>query len=168
MSDFARSRAVWVVVGNAGTFLSALAALIYHWSRPVWFAGYGVVQLACLVCQAVALIPLVWPGRDDAGYADLHQGLTTATVCGSWVFGVFPGAVLLTLFDVDTNSPPWAALFFSGMALMVACIAGGITGTVLSAKASTRLHETAGPLGAPEWGDSGHSADVDSGGFDGD
>jgi hypothetical protein len=47
----------------------------------------------------------------------------------------------------------------------MACIAGGIAGTFLSAKASTRLRETAGPPDGPDWGDSG---DVDSGGFDGD
>ncbi|WP_371667060.1 hypothetical protein OG985_05270 [Streptomyces sp. NBC_00289] len=66
--------------------------------------------------------------------------------------------------DVDTDSPPRAARFFSGMALMMACVAGGITGTALSAEASKRLHETAGPLGGPDWGD---SADMDLGGFDG-
>jgi hypothetical protein len=165
VSDFVWSRSVWVVVGNAGTFLSALGGLVYYWSRPISFAGYAVVQLACLVWQAVALIPVVRPGRDGADFSDLHQSLTVATVCGSWIFGVCPGAFLFTFFDVDVNSPPWAAMFFSGTALMMACIAGGIAGTFLSAKASTRLRETAGPPDGPDWGDSG---DVDSGGFDGD
>ncbi|ULR52201.1 hypothetical protein [Streptomyces deccanensis] len=165
VSDFVRSRSVWVTVGNAGTFLSALAGLVYYWSRPIWFAGYAVIQLACLACQAIALIPVVWPGRDDADFSDLHQSLTVITVCGSWIFGVLPGAFLLMFFDVDTSRPPWAALFFSGMALMMACIAGGITGIFLSAK-STQLRETAGPPGGPDREDSGDSADVDSGGFD--
>ncbi|MDH6431685.1 hypothetical protein M2158_000162 [Streptomyces sp. SAI-144] len=52
-----------------------------------------------------------------------------ATVCGSWIFGVCPGAFLFMFFDVDVNSPPWAAMFFSGTALMMACTAGGIAGT---------------------------------------
>lgn len=168
VSDFIRSRAVWVAVGSAGTFLSALTALVYYWSRPIWFAGYAIAQLACLVWQAVALIPLVWPGRDDADFSDLHEGLTVTTGVGSWLFGVFPGVMLFALFDVDTSRPQWATLFFSGMALMMACIAGGITGTLLSAKASTRLRETSGPPDGPDQGDSGHSADVDSGGFDSD
>jgi hypothetical protein len=171
--DFIRSRSVWVVVGSAGTFLSALAGLVYYWSRPLSFAGYAVVQLACLVCQAVALIPVAWPGRaatprDVGDFSDLHQNLTVATVCGSWIFGVFPGEFLLMFFHVDVNSPPWAALCFSGTALMMACIAGGITGIFLSGKVSTQLREAAGPPGGPDWEDSGDSADVDSGGFDGD
>ncbi|MGX1471988.1 UNVERIFIED_CONTAM: hypothetical protein RKD50_000796 [Streptomyces canus] len=76
-------------------------------SRPISFAGYVVVQLACLVWQAVALIPVVRPGRDGADFSDLHQSLTVATVCGSWIFGVCPGAFLFMYFDVDVNSPPW-------------------------------------------------------------
>lgn len=58
VSDFVRSRSVWVVVGNAGTFLSALAGLVYHWSRPLSFAGCAVIQLACLACLV---------GRRDPG-----------------------------------------------------------------------------------------------------
>jgi hypothetical protein len=78
--------------------------LVYCWSRPFSFAGYAVVQLACLVCQAVALIPVAWPGRaatprDVGDFSDLHQNLTVATVCGSWIFGAFPGAGLLMIFD---------------------------------------------------------------------
>ncbi|MFI6435331.1 hypothetical protein [Streptomyces sp. NPDC050759] len=173
VSDFVRSRSVWVVVGNAGTFLSALAGLVYYWSRPLSFAGCAVIQLACLVCQAVALIPVVWPGRaatprDVTGFSDLHQGLTVATVCGSWIVGVFPGAGLLFIFDVDVNSPPWAAVFFSGAALMMACIASLITATAVSDKVRTQRREAAGPPGVSDWGDSGDSADVDLGGFDGD
>jgi hypothetical protein len=147
----------WVAAGNAGTFLSALAGLAYYWSRPLTFEGYAVVQVLCLVCQAVALIPVVWPGRTPS---DLHQNLTVATVCGSWVFGVFPGAVLLVLFDVDVNSPPWAALFFSGTALMMACIAGLITATAVSG--GTRSYESPAPPGAPD------GADPDPGASDGD
>lgn len=99
---------------------------MYYWSRPL--SGCAVIQLACLACRAVTLIPVAWPGRaatpqDVAGFSDLHQGLTVATVCGSWTFGVFPGAGLLVFFDVDVNTPPWAAVFFSGTALMAACVA---------------------------------------------
>ncbi|MEV1069390.1 hypothetical protein [Streptomyces sp. NPDC050263] len=164
---------MWAVVGNAGTFLSALTGLAHYWSRPLSFAGCAVVQLACLACQAVALIPIVWPGRaatprDVAGFSDLHQGLTVTTVCGSWIFGVFPGAGLLVLFDVDVNSPPWAAVFVSGTALMAACIAGLITATIVSDQATTQARETAGPPGVSDWEDSAAGADADSGGFDGD
>lgn len=63
LSDSVRSRSVWVVVGNAGTFLSALAGLVYCWSRPLSFAGCAVIQLACTAFQAVAVIPVAWPGR---------------------------------------------------------------------------------------------------------
>ena len=119
VSDFIRSRSVWVVAGNAGTFRSALAGLVYYWSRPLSFAGYAVVQLACLVCQAVALIPVAWPGRAatprDAGhFSDLHQNVTTATVGVPWTFGLPPGVFLLMFFDVDTSSPPWTALSSRG------------------------------------------------------
>ncbi|MFD3437220.1 hypothetical protein ACFWU3_06920 [Streptomyces sp. NPDC058685] len=173
VSDYIRSRSSWVVVGNAGTFLSALAGLVYYWSRPFSFAGYAVVQLACLVCQAVALIPVAWPGhaatlRRIADFSDLHQSVTVATVCGSWIFGVFPGASLLVFFDVDVNSPLWAAVFFSGMALMMACLAGLITATVVSDKVRTQLREASRPPSVSDSGDSGDSADVDSGGFDSD
>ncbi|MEU3616287.1 hypothetical protein ABZ725_28755 [Streptomyces sp. NPDC006872] len=164
---------MWIVVGNAGTLLSALAGLAHYWSRPLSFAGCAVVQLACLVCQAVALIPVAWPGRtatprDVAGFSDLHQGLTVTTLCGSWIFGVFPGAGLFILFDVDVNSPPWAAVFVSGTTLMMACIAGLITATIVSDKARTQHRETAGPPGGSDWEDSADSAGADSGGFDGD
>ncbi|WP_159049243.1 hypothetical protein [Streptomyces canus] len=54
------------------------------------------------------------------------------------------------------------------MDLMMACIAGGITATIVSNKVSTRLRGAAGPPGGSDRGDSGDSADVDSGGFDGD
>lgn len=57
------SRSEWVVVGNAGTFLSALVGLVHYWSRPLSFAGCAVIQLACPACQAVALIPVARPGR---------------------------------------------------------------------------------------------------------
>ncbi|MEU1054301.1 hypothetical protein [Streptomyces sp. NPDC005876] len=156
MLDLLRSRSVWVVAGNTGTFLGALAGLVSYWSRPLSFAGCAVVVLVCLACQAVALIPVVRPGRAPC---DLHQNLTVATVCGSWVFGVCPGAGLLVLFDVDVDSPPWAALFLAGTALMVACVAGLITATAVSGGTGTPHPEGAGPPGVP---------DVDTGGPDGD
>ncbi|MDQ0937615.1 hypothetical protein [Streptomyces turgidiscabies] len=148
--SFIGSRAVWVALGNAATLLSALAALVYYWSRPVSFAGYVVVQLACLVCQAVALIPVIWPGREVTGYSDLHQTLTVTTVAGSFCLVVCPGAILLTFLHVDAGSPPWDALISSGSAFMLAGVVGGMAGTFLSDREN-----------------SGDSADVDSGGFDG-
>lgn len=171
VSDFLRSRSLWVVAGNAGMFLSALAGLVHYWSRPPSFAGCAALQLACLACQAVALIPVAWPGRTARGiadFSDLHQGMTVATLCGTWIFGVFPGASLLVFFDVNVNSPPWAALFISGTALMVAGVAGLITATVVSDGVGTQRHESVGSPGGSGWGDSGDSADVDSGGFDSD
>lgn len=170
VSDFTWSRSIWVLVGNAATFLSALAGLVYYWSRPLSFADYAVLQLACLACQAVALIPVVWPGRaatpqDVSDFSELQQSLTMTTVCGSWLFGVIPGGGLLIFFDVDVDSPPWAAVLYSGTALMLACIAGAITAVAVSDKVATRLREAAGPSAGSDWGDSG---DVDSGGFDGD
>jgi hypothetical protein len=173
VSNFVRSRSAWVTVGSAGTFLTALAGSVYYWSRPLSFAGYAVIQLVCLVCQAVALIPVAWPGRaatprDVADLSDFHQGLTVATVCGSWIFGVYPCAGLFIIFDVDVNSPPWFAVGISGSALMLACIAGGITATIVSEKVGTQLREAAEPPAVSDRADSGDSADVDSGGFDGD
>ncbi|WP_329226524.1 hypothetical protein OG488_05755 [Streptomyces sp. NBC_01460] len=170
VSDLVRSRSVWVFVGNAGTFACALAALLYFWSRPLSFAGCAVVQLVCLLCQAVALIPVVWPApaatpRDVAGLSDLHQGMTVATVCGSWIFGVLPGAGLLTFLDVDPDGPRWAAVFLSGTALMMACVAGLITATAVSGTVVARRRAAAGPPDVSDWGD---SADADSGGSDGD
>lgn len=170
VSDFIRSRSMWVIAGNVGTFLSALAGLVHYWSRPSSFAGYAAIQLACLVCQAVALIPVVWPGRaatprDIDHFSDLHEGMTVSTLCGTWIFGVFPGGGLFILFDVDVDSPPWAAVFISGTALMMACVAGLITATIVSDKVRTQHREAAGPPGVSDWGD---SADADSGGFDGD
>ncbi|MBC9715007.1 hypothetical protein H9Y04_20875 [Streptomyces sp. TRM66268-LWL] len=167
------SRSTWVLLGNAGTFLSALAGAVYLWSRPFSWAAYGVVQLACLFSQAVAMIPVVWPGRtatarDVGEFADSHQGLTVATVCGSWIFGVCPGLFLLTFFGVDVDSPPWSAVFLSGTALMLACIAGLITATAIADKVKETRREAPGPEGVSGPGDSGDSAAVDSGGFDGD
>jgi hypothetical protein len=59
-------------------------------------------------------------------------------------------------------------VFFSGTALMMACVASLITVTVVSDKVRTQLREAAGPPGVSDWGDSGDSADVDTGDFDGD
>ncbi|MYW62540.1 hypothetical protein GTY65_00360 [Streptomyces sp. SID8379] len=176
VSDFVRSRSVWVVVGNAGSWVSAVTGVVYCWSRPPSLAQYAVIQLACLVFQSVALLPVARPGRsatprDVDGYADLHEGLTLLNVCGSWIFGVFPVLGLFIALDVDTDSPHWSALFFSGTALMLACVAGLITGVFLSDKARTRRREAAGPPGESDWADSessGDAVDVDSGGFDSD
>ncbi|MET7364356.1 hypothetical protein ABZS61_00755 [Streptomyces sp. NPDC005566] len=173
VSDFTWSRSMWVIVGNAATFLSALAALVHNWSRPLSFADYAVVQLACLACQAVALIPVVRPGRaatprDVDDVSEGQQSLAMTTACGSWLFGVFPGAGLLVFFGVDVDSPPWAAVFYSGTAVMLACIAGAITAVAVSDKVGTRLREAAGPSAGSDWGDGGDGADTDSGGFDGD
>ncbi|MEU6841650.1 hypothetical protein ABZ930_07205 [Streptomyces sp. NPDC046716] len=177
--DFVRSRSVWVVVGNTGSWTCAVTGVVYCWSRPPSFAQYAVVQLACLVFQAVALIPVGWPGRsatgrDIEGFSDLHEGLTLMNVCGSWIFGVLPAVGLFIIFDVDTESPPWSAVFFSGTALMLACVAGLITGVFVSDKVRTRHREAAGPPGvsglgdSADGGDSTDGVDVDSGGFDGD
>lgn len=173
LSELVQSRSVWVAVGTASTLLCALAGVVYYWSRSFSFAGYVVVQLACLVCQVVALIPVAWPGRAAtprivAGFSDLHYRLTILTVSGAWALGVVPGACLLMLFGVDVESPPMAAVVVSGMALMMACIAGGITGVFVSGKVTTRLGEAAGPPVVRDWGDSGDSADVDWGSFDAD
>ncbi|WP_433573600.1 hypothetical protein [Streptomyces sp. CA-251247] len=173
VSDYIRSRSVWVVVGNAATFLSAIAGLAYYWSRPFSFTGYAVVQLACLACQAVALIPVVWPGgaathRDACDFSDLHQSLTVATVCGSWVFGAYPAAALLVFFDVDANSPPWAAVFFSATALTIACVASLITATAVSDKVNQHHGEASGLPSVSDRVDEEDSAVTDTGGFDSD
>ncbi|TXS44004.1 hypothetical protein [Streptomyces sp. t39] len=162
-----RSRTVWPVLGNAGTVLVALTALLHHWSRPLPPGAWAVVQLACLVCQAVALIPVVRPGaaatpRDVTAVLDRHQTVTVATVCGTWVLGVPPGLALLRFFDVEAGSRRWAAVFLSGTALTLACIAGLITATAVSATVRRRCRAS----GAPGWEDPGDGADA--GGSDGD
>ncbi|MFI5963457.1 hypothetical protein ACIA8J_14905 [Streptomyces asoensis] len=176
VSEFVRSRAVWVVVGNVGTFLSALAGLVHYWSRPASFADAAVLQLVCAAWQAVALFPVVLPGRaaterDVVGLGDLHQGMTVLTVCGSWIFGVFPGLGLLVFLDADVDGPLWAALFVSGTTLMLACVAGLMTATAVSDTVRARHRGTAAPPGGSGWygGDDGtDTADVDAGGSDGD
>lgn len=174
VSGLVRSRSVWAVAGNAGVFFSALAALLHYWSRPISFGDYAVVQLVCLAWQVIALIPVAWPGRsatarDVEDASGLHEGLTLTTVCGTWIFGVFPAAGLLVLFGVDVDSPPWAALLFSGTALMLACVAGLMTGTALSGMEGRQHREAGGPPDAPDPGDgrSGAEADSGGGGFDG-
>ncbi|MEU9559656.1 hypothetical protein [Streptomyces fumanus] len=152
MRQFLASRSMWVAAGNAGTLLGALAGLVSYWSRPLSFAGCAVVALVCLAGQAVAVMPVAWPGRAPS---DLHQTLTVATVCGSWIFGVFPGTGLLVLFDVDVDSPPWAALFFSGTALMPACVAGLITATAVSNGTGTPPLDAPGPPGVLDEGTGG-------------
>ncbi|WP_420037567.1 hypothetical protein ACN2WE_39765 [Streptomyces sp. cg28] len=171
--DFVRSRSVWVVVGNMGSWVCAVMGLVYCWSRPPSFAQYAMIQLACLAFQAVALIPVGWPGksatrRDVDDVSDLHEGMTLMNVCGSWIFGVFPVVGLFIIFDVDTESPRWSAVLFSGTALMLACVAGLITGVFVCDKVRTLRSAGAGPSDASDWGDSGDGVDVDSGGFDGD
>ncbi|MEU8577057.1 hypothetical protein [Streptomyces asoensis] len=177
VTEFVRSRAVWVLVGNAGTFLSALAGLVHHWSRPFSFADGALLQLACAAWQVVALFPVVLPGRaaterDVVGLGDLYQGMTVLTVCGTWIFGVFPGLGLLVILDVDVNGPLWSALFVSGTALMLACVAGLITATAVSDTVRARHRGAAAPSGGSGWDDGGSdgadTADVDAGGSDGD
>ncbi|GGX64041.1 hypothetical protein [Streptomyces fructofermentans] len=173
VSVFTRSRAVWVVVGNAGTLLTALAGTAHYWSRPVSFAGFAVLQLVCLAFQAIALVPVAWPGgtatpRDVRGFSELHQSLTVATVCGSWIFGVLPGLALLTLYDVEAGSPQSAALLVPGTALMLACVAGLITATGVAVKVMAQHRDAPAPPGVSEGVGSGEVAEVDSGGFDSD
>ncbi|WP_299535435.1 hypothetical protein [uncultured Streptomyces sp.] len=172
-TEFVRSRGVWVVVGNAGTFFTALAALVHYWSRPLPFGAYAVVQLGCLAWQAIALLPVVLPGRaatlrDAQEFADLHEGMTVLTLCGSGIFGMFPGVMLLIAFGVDSERPPWGALLFSGTALMLACVAGLCLATGVSHRVQAR-YRAAGPPGVSHWQDGGDGfADADAGGSDGD
>ncbi len=68
-------------------------------------------------------MPVAWPGRaatprDVTEFSKGHHGMTIITACGSWIFGVLPGAALLANFDVDTERPVWAAAFCPGTALM--------------------------------------------------
>jgi hypothetical protein len=137
-----RSRRTLVLVGDAALLLCAVAGLVHYWSRDVTFGGVVALQVACLVCQAVALVPVAWPGRaatprDVTEISDLHQSATVATVCGTWVFGMFPGAVVIGNVMDDTDGPT-VALFIAGTALMMACLAGLITAVSLTHRSHER------------------------------
>lgn len=114
----------WLVPGgNAATVLSVVGALVYFWSREMTFGGGVAIPLACLASQALALVPVAWPGRtatprNVSEISDLHQSWTVATVCGVGVFGVIPAAPVIDHITGDTNSPPMQALFIGGARLL--------------------------------------------------
>ncbi|MDX2937447.1 hypothetical protein [Streptomyces ipomoeae] len=141
-----RGRRWLVPAGNAGTVLCVVGALVYFWSREMTFGGGVVILLACLVCQAVALAPVAWPGRaatprDVSEVSDLHQSWTVATVCGVGVFGVIPAAPVINHITGDANSPPMQALLVGGLAFFLAGTAGLITATAVSSRVRDRARE---------------------------
>ncbi|MEV0221003.1 hypothetical protein [Streptomyces sp. NPDC050704] len=172
-----RSRRTLVLVGDAALLLCAVAGLAHYWSHDVTFGGVVVLQVACLVCQAVALVPVAWPGRaatpwEVAKISDLYQSVTVATVCGTWIFGMFPGAVVMDNVMDDTEGP-MAALLIAGTALMMACLAGLITAVSLTHRSQERAwaadRERRARDGEELLDDSGSAdhGDVDAGDFGG-
>ncbi|MFF2775951.1 hypothetical protein ACFVU3_13675 [Streptomyces sp. NPDC058052] len=169
--DVVVSRWVWVLVGNAGTVVCAVTGIVLHWSTPLSLADYGAVQLACLACQALALYPVVVPGRtatpqDVTRYAGIHESLTLTTVCGTLLLAVFPGLMLLIFLGGDVDEPPWGAVLFSATSLILACIAGLFAGALVSDKVRAR-RRAAGAHGGDD-GDDGTEGDADTGGIDAD
>ncbi|TXS52235.1 hypothetical protein [Streptomyces sp. t39] len=169
--DVVLSRSIWVAVGNAGTVVCAVAGVVRHWSDPLVFADYLLVQLACLFCQAVALFPVVSPGRratpqDVRDYAGIHEGLTTTTLFGVLFLAFIPGVVLLLLFGADADAQ-WGAVLFMGTALVLACIAGLIAGGVVSDRVRAR-RRAAGGHGWEDDDDGTAGGDADTAGSDGD
>ncbi|MBB2946434.1 hypothetical protein FB565_006202 [Actinoplanes lutulentus] len=167
--DFLWSRSMVVFLGNAGTLIIAVVAVVHFWSRPYSFAGYLVVQLACLLCQAIAFIPVVWPGPGSS-YAEVHQSVALLVVCGTWIFAVPPALILFAVFDVDSSSPPWAAMFVAGVALTLACAASLMASVPFEMKARDLRRRMAGPPEETDGADfaESESEGADSGGSDGD
>lgn len=169
--DIVVSRWVWVAVGNPGTVACAVVGLVRHWSSPLSFADYGYLQLACLACQAVALYPVLSPGRtatpqDVTDYAGIHESLTLTTALGTLLLAMFPGLMLLVLLGGDGDDPVWGAVLFSGTALLLACIAGLFAGALVSDRVRARRRAA----GGHGWDDGGDTAggDGDAGGVDSD
>ncbi|MEU6278187.1 hypothetical protein ABZ871_38205 [Streptomyces populi] len=163
--DVVVSRWAWVAVGNAGTIVCAVAGIVQHWSSPLSFADYGLLQLACLACQALALYPVVMPGRaatpqDVTRYAGIHESLTVTTVCGTLLLAVFPGLVLLIFLGGDVDKPRWGAVLFSTTALVLACVAGLFAGTLVSDKVRARRRAAGGH--SREDGEGGIGGDTDT------
>lgn len=133
-----------MLVGDVALLLCAVAGVVYFWPREVTLAGYAVLQVACLFCQAVTLAPAVWDGVPD-----LHHNATLALVAGIGVFGV-PAAMMAVFLTGNADGPPLAAVLMAGTALLMACVAGLISGTFLSSRDGT---------GARGTGSTGHSGD---------
>ncbi|MFJ7272022.1 hypothetical protein ACIQV3_36235 [Streptomyces sp. NPDC099050] len=75
------------------------------------------------------------------------------------VFGL-PAAMMAVFLTGNANGPPLAAVLMAGTALLMACVAGLISGTFLSSRDGT---------GAGDTGSTGHGGDVNVGDFgDGD
>ncbi|MGW3645554.1 hypothetical protein [Streptomyces sp. NPDC000878] len=118
----------FVLVGTAALLLCGVTGVVYFWQQEMTLAGYAVLQAACLLCQAVTLVPAVW---DEV--PDLHHNATLAVVCGIGIFGIGPGLMVLML-TANVDGPPMAAVLMAGSALMLACTAGLIIGTFLSSR----------------------------------
>jgi hypothetical protein len=142
LADAPWLRQTWMFVGGAALLVCAVAGLVRHWSREVTLADYAVLQAACLLCQVVALFPVVSPGRavtakENAG---VYESITLSLVCGTWIFGVLPGgAVLLSTSGPDSHQA--AAVFYAGTALMLAGVAGLCGAVFLSSWAEERRRE---------------------------
>ncbi|WP_229070969.1 hypothetical protein [Actinoplanes sp. DH11] len=94
--------------------------------------------------------------------------MAVLVVCGSWIFKFLPGAFLLYLLGVGTTEPPWTAMFLSGLALMLACIASLIASVALADRVRAPYRRTTGPPEQTDWAGLAESGGADSGGSGGD
>ncbi|WP_229073331.1 hypothetical protein [Actinoplanes sp. DH11] len=165
--DLLWSRAILVLAGNLGTLIIAVVAVVHFWSRPSSIADYGVVLLSCLLCQAIALIAVVWPGPGSS-YAEFHQAIALPVVCGTWIIGVPPAFMLFAAFDGNPDNPPWVAVFFSAVALTLACMASLMVSVPFEEKARAQRRRVAGPPEETDGAEFADSGGADSGGSDSD
>ncbi|MFD6888093.1 hypothetical protein [Streptomyces sp. NPDC059957] len=142
----------FVLVGTAALLLCGAAGVVYFWQQEMTLTGYAVLQAACLLCQAVTLLPAIWDGVPD-----LHHNATLAVACGTGILGMGPGLSVLALTG-NGDGPPIAAVLMAGVAILLACTAGLITGTFL---ASYGGMGTSGPGPADNDGDT-NVGDFDS------
>ncbi|WP_433019533.1 hypothetical protein [Kribbella sp. CA-294648] len=124
------------------------------------FESFGVVLLACAVCQAGAVAAVVWPGLSagEPELVDHHRGVTVAIVCLSLIIGLCLGLPIVDKV-LDQPDQPLAALFVAGIVLVLTTFVGLCAATALSSRMSTG---SSGQFSAGSgWADAGDSVSAD-------
>lgn len=119
-------RETWIMAGALLQLLVAVGAVYWCWTRGVTLASFAITLAACAVCQAGAMAVVLWPGpgrADLTGLLEVHQVVTVALLCISWIFGVIPAIPILDHVLAAPDRPEMA-IFFAGLAYMLASIAG--------------------------------------------
>jgi hypothetical protein len=150
--DYALLRRLWVWAGNLGHWLFVATGVAHFWQEGVERPAWLTVGAASVLCQAVAVAAVVWPGRSASSrdLVDHHASVTLGGMGLGSVFGLLPALMVLALSGAEDRL--LEAVFAAGMVLILAPTAGLIGVALLAGRAG--WSERAGD-GPPMWPDGG-------------